>query len=241
MIRSYSITPLKHQKLQVLAFSWISWGSSWSTWQPTDLHVPKISLTVPESSLAQLLSLMTLAISMTSSRSKLPVCLMFFSCSCTSLYKLHADWSGGSSAAAQCDGLMSFVSSEIWSKGMTELTFFLSLTGSFKAFMTREAAEGITETLAIRFCTVSLHVTRRPFHSLAVSFAISSPIFLGDRPRGPIFGANDDAAPTSPPVALTYTSTTCEGSNLGAIAAFLRRQNAVRSRERNQEPPPTTS
>ncbi len=107
--------------------------------------------------------------------------------------------------------------------------------------MTREAAEGMTETLAIRFCTVSLHVTRRPFHSLAVSFAMSSPIFLGDRPRGPIFGANDDAAPTSPPVALTYTSTTCEGSNLGAIAAFLRRQNAVRSRERTKEPPPTAS
>jgi hypothetical protein len=43
-----------------------------------------------------------------------------------------------------------------------------------------------------------------------------SPIFLGDRPRGPIFGASDDAAPTSPPVARTYTSTTALGSNLGA-------------------------
>jgi len=29
-------------------------------------------------------------------------------------------------------------------------------------------------------------------------------------------GASDDAAPTSPPVARTYTSTTWEGSNLGA-------------------------
>jgi hypothetical protein len=69
-----------------------------------------------------------------------------------------------------------------------------------RALTTREAAEGMTETLAIRFWTVSLTVTLSPFHSLAVSFAISSPIFLGDRPRGPILGAREDAAPTSPPV-----------------------------------------
>ena len=41
--------------------------------------------------------------------------------------------------------------------------------------MTRAAAEGMTETLATRFCTVSLTVTRRPFHSFAVSLAMSSP------------------------------------------------------------------
>lgn len=29
--------------------------------------------------------------------------------------------------------------------------------------------------------------------------------FLGDRPRGPILGAREEAAPTSPPVARTYT------------------------------------
>ena len=52
--------------------------------------------------------------------------------------------------------------------------------------MTRAAADGITDTLAIRFCTLSFTVTRSPFHSLAVSFAMSSPIFLGDRPNGPI-------------------------------------------------------
>lgn len=35
-----------------------------------------------------------------------------------------------------------------------------------------------------------------------VAFAISSPTFLGDNPRGPILGARADEAPTSPPVAL---------------------------------------
>lgn len=34
-----------------------------------------------------------------------------------------------------------------------------------------------------------------------VALAISSPTFLGDRPRGPILGASADEAPTSPPVA----------------------------------------
>lgn len=98
-------------------------------------------------------------------------------------------------------------------------TFFLSRTGSLRALITRADAEGTTLTFATRFCTVNLQVTRRPFQSFAVSLAISSPIFLGERPRGPILGASEDAAPTSPPVALTYTSTTAEGSNLGGIAA----------------------
>ena len=96
-----------------------------------------------------------------------------------------------------------------------ELTFFLSLTGSFRALMTSAAAEGTTEHLACLFCTVSLTVTRRPLQSLAVSLAMSSPIFLGDRPRGPIFGAREEAAPTSPPVTRTNTSITSLGSNLG--------------------------
>ena len=43
----------------------------------------------------------------------------------------------------------------------------------------------MTVTLAMRFCTVSFTVTRRPFQSFSVSFAMSSPIFLGDRPSGP--------------------------------------------------------
>jgi len=31
------------------------------------------------------------------------------------------------------------------------------------------------------------------------TFAISSPTFLGERPRGPILGAREDEEPTSPP------------------------------------------
>ena len=34
-----------------------------------------------------------------------------------------------------------------------------------------------------------------------VALAISSPTFLGDRPKGPILGARAEEAPTSPPVA----------------------------------------
>jgi hypothetical protein len=37
-----------------------------------------------------------------------------------------------------------------------------------------------------------------------VAFAISSPTFFGERPRGPIFGASAEEAPTSPPVALRW-------------------------------------
>ena len=47
------------------------------------------------------------------------------------------------------------------------------------ARMTREEAEGTTETAACRFWTVSWTVTRRPFHA-DVALAISSPTFLGD-------------------------------------------------------------
>jgi len=59
----------------------------------------------------------------------------------------------------------------------------------------------------------------QPPHSplcLKARARLGAPIFFGDRPSGPILGASDDAAPTSPPVARTYTSTTWEGSNLGA-------------------------
>lgn len=42
-------------------------------------------------------------------------------------------------------------------------SFFLSLGGSLRALMTREEAEGTTETAACRFWMVSLTVTRRPF------------------------------------------------------------------------------
>lgn len=143
-------------------------------------------------------------------------------------------------------------------------SFFLSRGGSLRALMTREDAEGTTETAACRFWIVSLTVTRRPFylavsrmywskcpHSIRtqspVAFAISSPTFFGERPRGPILGARADEAPTSPPVALrvlqnaisahvhakreleiyraiTYISLTSLGSNFGAGFSHVSRK-----------------
>ena len=96
-------------------------------------------------------------------------------------------------------------------------TFFRSRGGSLRALMTSAEAEGTTETFACRFCTVSLTVTRRPFQSFLVSLARSSLTFFGERPSGPILGAREEAAPTSPPVARRKTSITEEGSNLGGI------------------------
>ena len=59
--------------------SLISFGDRPSTWQPTLNAVPRISLTVPFSSLAMDLKRIFLAISMISSRGIDFVCLMFFS------------------------------------------------------------------------------------------------------------------------------------------------------------------
>lgn len=85
----------------------ISLGDLPSTWHPTEKAVPRISLTVPVSSLARDLfsPLMMRAMLMISSRGMLLVCLMFFS-------------------------------------------FLRSLGGSLRARMTREEAEGTTETAA---------------------------------------------------------------------------------------------
>lgn len=44
----------------------------------------------------------------------------------------------------------------------------------------------------------------KPFQS-PVALAISSPTFLGERPNGPILGARDEVAPTSPPTHRKYT------------------------------------
>ena len=85
------------------------------------------------------------------------------------------------------------------------LTFFLSRGGSFKALIIKAAAEGTTSTLAWRFWMVSLTVTFRPFQSW-VALAISSPIFLGDKPKGPTLGANAEVAATSPPTARRHTT-----------------------------------
>ena len=72
-------------------FSCTSRGSWWSTLQPTETQVPRISFTVPFRFLAQLLDLITLAISMMVSRDRLPLCLMFFSCSAVHGWVQHAD------------------------------------------------------------------------------------------------------------------------------------------------------
>merc|ERR1719328_1025399 len=100
------------------------------------------------------------------------------------------------------------------------LTFFLSLGGSFRALMIKAAAEGTTEHVACLFWIFSWTVTFRPFHSW-VALAMSSPIFFGDRPRGPTLGAREEVAPTSPPTALRYTYFTSLGSNLGPIFYLL--------------------
>ena len=59
------------------------------------------------------------------------------------------------------------------------LTFFLSLGGSFRAFMINDDAEGTTSTLACLFWITSLTVIFRPFQS-PVALAMSSPTFFGD-------------------------------------------------------------
>merc|ERR1719291_859801 len=82
-------------------------------------------------------------------------------------------------------------------------TFLRSLGGSFKALMTRAAAEGTTEQVACLFWIFSCTVTLRPFQS-AVALAMSSPIFLGDKPSGPTLGARELVAPTSPPWGQTW-------------------------------------
>merc|ERR1719383_1600195 len=99
-------------------------------------------------------------------------------------------------------------------------TFFLSLGGSLRALMMRAAAEGTTLTLACLFWMVSLTVIFRPFQS-EVALAMSSPIFLGERPKGPTLGARDEVAATSPPTALRQTILISLGSNLGGMLEFL--------------------
>jgi hypothetical protein len=48
-----------------------------------------------------------------------------------------------------------------------------------------------------------------------VAFWISSPTFLGDKPKGPILGANAEADPISPPVVRKITRNRSEiGSSM---------------------------
>uniref|UniRef100_A0A0E9X7H5 Uncharacterized protein n=1 Tax=Anguilla anguilla TaxID=7936 RepID=A0A0E9X7H5_ANGAN len=153
--------------------SMTSWGGRPSMVQPTDWAVPRISLMVPDSSLAMERALIMRAMPTISSKVTLPLCLMF-------------------------------------------LTFFLSRGGSFRALMMRAEAEGTTSIAACLFWMVSLTVILRPFQS-PVALAMSSPTFLGDRPRGPILGARAEVAPTSPPVHLMYTILISFGSHLGGM------------------------
>merc|ERR1712019_174244 len=95
------------------------------------------------------------------------------------------------------------------------LTFFLSLGGSFRALMIRDEA-GTMLTAACLFWMVSLTVTFKPFQSL-VALQMSSPIFLGDRPRGPTLGASTAVGATSPPTARRQTTVMAVGSNLGGM------------------------
>ena len=160
---------------------------------PTLCAVPRISFTHPDSSLASDLAFIVRAMLMISSIGMLPLCLMFFS------FFLSR---GGSTRTMSQGG-------QIQAEGK----------GPLRARMTREEAEGTTDTCACRFWIVSWTVTRRPFHAV-VALAISSPTFFGDcattfsnrqgivgrsraltKPRGPILGASAEDAPTSPPVA----------------------------------------
>jgi hypothetical protein len=43
-------------------------------------------------------------------------------------------------------------------------SFFRSRGGSFRAFITKDEAEGTTDTVAWRFWMVSFTVTRKPFY-----------------------------------------------------------------------------
>ena len=203
--------------------------------------------TVPVSFLAHDRSRMMRAISTTSSRFRLPLCLMSFSCGgrereergkrgVSQKKKKGNERDRSASEDKGRDGHADGLRPQSTPPEPRSLsppppcprTFLRSRRGSLSALMTSAAALGTTLTFATRFCTDSLTVTRRPFHSLAVSLAMSSPIFLGDRPSGPILGASEEAAPTSPPVARTKTSIKSLGSNLGGMAVCGEREGNER-------------
>merc|ERR1719152_2565 len=94
--------------------------------------------------------------------------------------------------------------------------FLRSRSGSLSALMIRLVAFGSTSTFAARFWIVSRTVMRIPFHA-EVPLTMSSPIFFGDMPRGPTFGARTDDGACSPPYCLRHTIFTSFGSNFGAM------------------------
>ena len=127
--------------------------------QPTDMHVPRISLTVPLSVRAWDLARMILAMLTISSNAMLPLCL-----------------TDGSRKSVTC------VETEAEYKFLLFFCFFLSRGGSLSALITKEEADGTTEMAAWRFWMVNWTVIFRPFQSW-VALAISSPTFLGDYTR----------------------------------------------------------
>merc|ERR1712150_461455 len=98
-------------------------------------------------------------------------------------------------------------------------TFLRSRGGSFRALIIMAAAEGQTAIWACLFWTVSWTVIFRPFQSV-VAFMMSSPIFLGLRPRGPTLGAREEVAPISPPTTRNLITLISLGSNLGGMVVF---------------------
>merc|ERR1719333_462562 len=114
-------------------------------------------------------------------------------------------------------GLMVLAISITWSSVMLPsclmfFSFLRSRTGSLRALTSRADADGIISTVAWRLMIVSFTVTFMPFQSM-VAFWMSSPTFFGERPWGPIFGAREEALPTSPPTArmITYFGGSFDG------------------------------
>ena len=115
-----------------------------------------------------------------------------------------------------CQAMLTVSSKVIFSLCLMFFCLFLTLHGSLRAFITRVEAEGTTSIWACMFWMVSFIVILVPIQS-PVALAVSSPTVYGDRPRGPILGAREDLAPTSPLVHLRYTNLISLGSNLGGM------------------------
>ncbi|KAK9098314.1 hypothetical protein Syun_025359 [Stephania yunnanensis] len=93
------------------------------------------------------------------------------------------------------------------SSSMLDVLRFLPIPlSSFKALITRPAADGTTDTFAQRFRTVSFTVTRGPSSPWLVSLAMSSPIFFGERRA--VRSSEPGSSPRQPRrrCARTYTS-----------------------------------
>lgn len=172
-----------------------SWGGLPSTVQPTDWHVPRISFTVPLSFLDIDLCLMARAIETISSNDKFPLCLIFF-CLFLSL--------GGSLSALitkeAADGTTEMVACLFW---------IVSCTVIFKPFQSLVAL-AISSPTFLGDCEIIFDYENKTSNIFLFFFlfTVSKLIFIFlwlTKPSGPIFGARDEVAPTSPPTHLKYT------------------------------------